>query len=60
VYGGHIIVKVFDAEHHPIAARVGPAAGAAYSPEHAFEFGLGRVLDGVEVLIRSRGVTRQR
>jgi AcrR family transcriptional regulator len=53
-----LLEKVFDASRYPTAARVGPAAGAAYeaaySPEHAFEFGLQRVLDGVEALVRSR------
>ncbi len=51
--------KVLDSESYPIAARVGAAAGAAheaaYSPEHAFEFGLQRVLDGIDVLVSSRG-----
>jgi AcrR family transcriptional regulator len=50
--------KVFDAARFPTAARVGAAAGeahgAAYSPEHAFEFGLERVLDGIAVLVSSR------
>jgi AcrR family transcriptional regulator len=53
-----LLQKVFDAERFPTAARVGAAAGAAheaaYDPEHAFEFGLRRVLDGVGVLIDSR------
>ena len=53
-----LLEKVFDARRYPTAARVGPAAGAAYeaaySPEHAFEFGLQRVLDGIETLVRSR------
>ncbi|MDX5895401.1 TetR/AcrR family transcriptional regulator [Rubrobacter radiotolerans] len=53
-----LLEKVFDAERYPTAARVGAAAGAAYqaahSPEHAFEFGLRRVLDGVEALVRER------
>jgi AcrR family transcriptional regulator len=53
-----LLEKVFDAERHPTAARVGAAAGAAheaaYDPEYAFEFGLRRVLDGIGVLIDSR------
>jgi AcrR family transcriptional regulator len=53
-----LVAKVFDANRFPIAARVGQAAGeeygAAYAPEHAFEFGLQRILDGIEVLIRAR------
>jgi hypothetical protein len=50
--------KVFDATRFPIAARVGAAAGealgAAYDPRHAFEFGLQRVLDGIDALVRNR------
>jgi AcrR family transcriptional regulator len=53
-----LLEKVFDANRYPTAARVGAAAGAtyeaAYDPEHAFEFGLQRVLDGIEALVRSR------
>ncbi|MDQ5855197.1 MAG: TetR/AcrR family transcriptional regulator [Actinomycetota bacterium] len=52
-----LLVRVFDAKAYPIAARVGAAAGAAYgssySPEHAYDFGLRRVLDGLAVLIES-------
>jgi hypothetical protein len=33
----------------------GAAYAAAFSPEHAFEFGLQRVLDGVEALVSARG-----
>jgi AcrR family transcriptional regulator len=43
---------------YPVGTRVGTAAGqeyqAAVAPARAFEFGLARVLDGIEVLIRSR------
>ena len=53
-----LLEKVFDPERYPIAARVGAAAGAAYGaaydPEHALKFGLHRILDGVEALVRSR------
>lgn len=53
-----LLEKVFDAERYPVAARVGAAAGAAYeaaySPEYAFSFGLERVLDGIETLVRTR------
>ncbi|MBF8192465.1 TetR/AcrR family transcriptional regulator C-terminal domain-containing protein [Nonomuraea sp. K274] len=53
--------RISDADRFPTAARVGQAAGealnAAYSPEHAFEFGLRRVLDGIEVLVRDRAET---
>lgn len=50
--------KVFDPQRFPTAARVGAAAGethnAAYNFEHAFEFGLQRLLDGIEALVRQR------
>lgn len=50
--------RIADTSRYPTAARVGQAAGeelqAAYSPEHAFEFGLGRVLDGIEALVGRR------
>ena len=53
-----LLERVFDPDRFPTASRVGPAAanayGAAYDPEHAFEFGLQRVLDGVEALVRAR------
>lgn len=52
-----LLARVFDADAYPMAARVGAAAGAAYgsaySPEHAYEFGLRRVLDGLAALIES-------
>jgi hypothetical protein len=50
-----LLERVFDGERYPVAARVGAAAGAAhdaaYSPAHAYEFGLARVLDGLAALI---------
>jgi AcrR family transcriptional regulator len=53
--------RIADANRFPTASRVGQAAGeelnAAYSPEHAFEFGLQRVLDGVEALVKDRSGT---
>lgn len=53
-----LLEKVFDVERYPIAARVGAAAGEAHNapaaPEHAFEFGLRRVLDGIDVLVSAR------
>ncbi len=33
---------------------MGVAFGAPYNTEHAFEFGLQRVLDGIEALIQAR------
>jgi AcrR family transcriptional regulator len=53
-----LLEKVFDADKYPVAARVGAIAGetfqSAYDASHGFEFGLARILDGVEVLVRSR------
>jgi len=54
-----LLARVIDEDAYPTAARVGAAAGAAhggaYSPDHAWEFGLERVLDGLGVLIERRG-----
>ncbi|MFJ8667803.1 TetR/AcrR family transcriptional regulator [Streptomyces sp. NPDC093600] len=52
-----LLARVFDGERFPLAARVGEASAVAYqgmySPDHAYAFGLGRVLDGLGALIRS-------
>jgi AcrR family transcriptional regulator len=53
-----LLERVFDPARFPVAARVGQAAGeehqAAVDPAHAFAFGLERVLDGIDALVRSR------
>ncbi|MFD0905201.1 TetR/AcrR family transcriptional regulator [Actinomadura sediminis] len=45
-------------DEYPLSARVGRSAGMEYQgavgPRQAFEFGLARILDGIEVLIASR------
>ncbi|WP_322762348.1 TetR/AcrR family transcriptional regulator [Frankia sp. Cr2] len=50
-----LLARVFDSTAYPTAARVGTAAGAAhgsaYHPDHAYQFGLARVLDGLAALI---------
>ncbi|NRQ36350.1 TetR/AcrR family transcriptional regulator [Nonomuraea sp. NN258] len=50
--------RIADTSRFPTAARVGEAAGqalgGAYSAEHAFEFGLQRVLDGIQALVDDR------
>jgi AcrR family transcriptional regulator len=52
---GPLLARVLDGRAYPIAARVGSAAGAAqgsaYSPGHAYTFGLARVLDGLSTII---------
>jgi AcrR family transcriptional regulator len=43
---------------YPLSSRVGEVAGrehnAAVGPAHAFEFGLARILDGIQALVDSR------
>lgn len=50
--------QLLDPQRYPTAARVGAAAGeahgSAHNPEHAFEFGLQRILDGIETFVASR------
>ncbi|MGA5304280.1 TetR/AcrR family transcriptional regulator [Nucisporomicrobium flavum] len=52
---GPLLEKVFDRHRFPLAVRVGEAAGAelgaAFNAEHAYAFGLERVLDGLGALI---------
>jgi AcrR family transcriptional regulator len=54
---GPLLAQVIDDTQFPIASRVGTAASEHYnapsSPGFAFEFGLDRVLDGIEVFIAS-------
>jgi AcrR family transcriptional regulator len=53
-----LLERAVDPNAYPTAARVGVAAGAAqgaaYSPDHAWEFGLESVLDGLAALIERR------
>lgn len=52
------LAEVFDPEQFPVADRVGRAAGeahqAAHDPEHAYTFGLDRLIDGIATLIDTR------
>ena len=54
-----LLTRVFDQTKYPTAARVGAAAGAAhgaaYDPDHAYTFGLQRVLDGLGAFIDADG-----
>lgn len=58
---GPVLAEVFSAHAYPTATRVGAAAGAAlggaYNPDHAYAFGLARVLDGLDVLIARRAAS---
>ena len=53
-----LLAELVDFSRFPTATRVGAAAGeahgSAFDPDHAFEFGLQRVLDGIEALVRTR------
>jgi AcrR family transcriptional regulator len=53
-----LLAKVLDPGRYPLAARVGSAVGAeqgaAYDSERSFEFGLRRVLDGIQALVDTR------
>jgi AcrR family transcriptional regulator len=50
-----LLERVLDPAAYPLATRVGSAAGAAHGsahdPDHAYRFGLRRVLDGLAALI---------
>lgn len=52
---GPLLAELVDPAEYPTATRVGTAAGeahgAAYGPDHAYEFGLQRILDGLDALI---------
>ncbi|PSR58187.1 TetR family transcriptional regulator [Nocardia sp. MDA0666] len=56
-----VLEQVFDPQRYPLAARVGSAAGqahdSAYSADHAWDFGLARVLDGLAVLVERSGTS---
>ncbi|MGW5361485.1 TetR/AcrR family transcriptional regulator [Actinopolymorpha pittospori] len=52
---GPLLARVLDERTYPLASRVGSAAGSAHGsahdPDHAYRFGLERVLDGLAYLI---------
>lgn len=56
---GPAFAEVFEHARFPIADRVGKAAGqahqAAHNPEHAYAFGLDRLIEGIAALINQRG-----
>jgi AcrR family transcriptional regulator len=53
-----LLEKLVTEDDYPLGTRVGAAVGYEYSaaiaPGRAFEFGLARVLDGIDMLISSR------
>ena len=50
-----MLARVLDPAAYPLASRVGSAAGAAHGsaadPDHAYRFGLDRVLDGLAAFV---------
>lgn len=50
-----LLARVLDQDAYPLATRVGAAAGIAHSsahdPDHAYRFGLDRLLDGLAAFI---------
>lgn len=53
---GPLLAEVLDPSRYPTAVRVGAAAGAEYNAAHdparSFNFGLRRIIDGIEAFIR--------
>ena len=53
-----LLNRIMDPATYPLASRIGTAAGqahgAAFNPDHAYEFGLERILDGLDALIAQR------
>jgi AcrR family transcriptional regulator len=53
-----LLEQVIEADDFPVGSRVGTASSKEYQglwdPDHTFEFGLARVLDGIEVLVEAR------
>ncbi|MDY7086246.1 MAG: TetR/AcrR family transcriptional regulator C-terminal domain-containing protein [Actinomycetota bacterium] len=53
-----VLERLMPPDAYPISARVGVAAGEEYNavrnPERSFQFGLDRILDGLEQLLSSR------
>jgi len=53
-----LLAQVLDPQAYPLATRIGTAAGvehgSAHGPDHAYQFGLQRVLDGLAVLVDGR------
>jgi len=53
---GPLLARVLDAAAYPVAARVGTAAGEAFGstwdPDHAWDFGLATLLDGITARVQ--------
>lgn len=50
-----VLEEVLVDREYPVSARVGTTIGAPHSdPQYVFEFGLARILDGIEALVAAR------
>lgn len=50
-----VLEDVLTDRHYPLSERVGTTIGAPHSdPQYVFEFGLARILDGIETLVTAR------
>jgi hypothetical protein len=53
-----VLDRLLDPGAFPVASRIGTAAATAYQgtvdPQHALDFGLERILDGVAALVAQR------
>jgi hypothetical protein len=58
---GPALARYADADDYPLSSRVGTAAaeaqGRAHDPDLAYTFGLERIAEGVEALVRRRRAT---
>jgi AcrR family transcriptional regulator len=54
-----LLARVLDEDAYPLATRVGTAAGtahgSAHDPDHAYHFGLDRLIDGLAALVDTHG-----
>ena len=55
-----VLEQIMDPSRYPVSGRVGTAAGGEYGsaadPARAFEFGLARLIDGIEAYVAERGL----
>ena len=56
-----LLDRVFDESRYPVASRVGPVAGgSSYDTDATFEFGLQRVLDGIQAYVEADPAERRK
>ena len=56
-----LLDRVYDESRYPVASRVGSiAGGSSYDTDATFEFGLQRVLDGVQAYVEADADIRRK